>query len=214
MIRIAVDGPAGSGKSTVAKIIAEKLNLTYLDTGAMYRAVTHYFLTHQIDVKNESAVVNGLNAIELDLSTEGVFLNGNDVSIAIRTPEVTSSVSTVAALATVRKHLVKLQQEIAQKRSIIMDGRDIGTVVLPQAEYKFFLTASVEERAERRTKELSEKGYAVDMLAIMKEIELRDQMDSTREESPLIQAEDAILVDTSRKTIEQVVETILNVVKE
>lgn len=214
MIRIAVDGPAGSGKSTVAKIIAEKLNLTYLDTGAMYRAVTYYFLTHQIDVKNESAVINGLNAIELDLSTEGVFLNGNDVSIAIRTPEVTSSVSTVAALATVRKHLVKLQQEIAQKRSIIMDGRDIGTVVLPQAEYKFFLTASVEERAERRTKELSEKGYAVDMLAIMKEIELRDQMDSTREESPLIQAEDAILVDTSRKTIEQVVETILNVVKE
>lgn len=210
MIRIAVDGPAGSGKSTVAKIIATRLKMTYLDTGAMYRAVTYHFLSEGIDWNNDASLSDGLASIVLDMSPNSVTLNGNDVTEAIRTTEITSRVSEVAALAKVRRHLVHLQQEIAKKKSIIMDGRDIGTVVLPEAEYKFFLTASVLERAERRTKEMLEKGYFVDLDEIMAEIERRDTIDSTREESPLVQAKDAILIDTTGKGIDRVVQEILN----
>ncbi len=212
-IQIAIDGPASSGKSTVAKIIAKDFGYTYLDTGAMYRAATYIALKHQLEAENVEQLLELLaqHPISFGRSEEGeqlVFVGDVDITYPIRENEVTNHVSTFAALPAVREKLVALQQEIAQNGGIVMDGRDIGTVVLPQAELKIFLVASVDERAERRYKENIAKGIETDLETLKDEIAARDYKDSHRETSPLKQAEDAVYLDTTGLTIEEVVDKI------
>lgn len=209
-IQIAIDGPASSGKSTVAKILAKQLGYTYLDTGAMYRAATYLALRNGEDLADERAIVGQLveHPISFGRDDEGqqlVFVGDVDVTHPIRDNQVTNNVSAVAALPLVRKKLVDMQQLIASQGGIIMDGRDIGTVVLPNAELKIFLVASVEERAERRYKENLEKGIATDLETLKKEIADRDYKDSHRAVSPLKPAADAIHFDTTGVGIEDVV---------
>lgn len=209
-IQIAIDGPASSGKSTVAKILAKQLGYTYLDTGAMYRAATYLALSNHIDVSDEAAIIAQLveHPISFGRDENGqqlVFVGDVDVSHPIRDNQVTNNVSTVAALPGIRQKLVEMQQMIASHGGIIMDGRDIGTVVLPDAELKIFLVASVEERAERRYKENLEKGIKTDLETLKQEIADRDYKDSHREVSPLKPAADAIHFDTTGIGIEEVV---------
>lgn len=206
---IAVDGPAGAGKSTVSKICAARLGYTYIDTGAMYRAVALKVLLSGKPVSEE--LLDNIK-IELDESAR-VYLDGREVTKDIRTPEVSRGASDVAKLGFVRSKLTELQREIAARGSVIMDGRDIGTQVLPNADLKIFLTASVEERARRRFEELKAKGYSADLNQIAEEISLRDKQDSEREIAPLAQADDAVLVDSTNMTIEQVVAKILELAK-
>ena len=212
-IQIAIDGPASSGKSTVAKIIAKDFGYTYLDTGAMYRAATYLALQHQISPDQSSQLLKLLDRypISFGRSESGeqlVFLGDVDVSHPIRENAVTNAVSSFAAIPAIREKLVALQQEIAQQGGIVMDGRDIGTVVLPKAELKIFLVASVDERAERRYKENLSKGIETDLETLKEEIAARDYKDSHRETSPLKQAEDAIYLDTTGLTIIEVVDKI------
>ncbi|HFI0393769.1 TPA: (d)CMP kinase [Streptococcus suis] len=218
-IQIAIDGPASSGKSTVAKIIAKDLGYTYLDTGAMYRSATHLALQNGIEVTDQDGIVALLaqNPIRFGRDENGqqlVFVGDQDVTLPIRDNQVTNNVSAVAALPLVREELVRLQQEIAQAGGIVMDGRDIGTVVLPQAELKIFLVASVEERALRRFKENTERGIETDLETLKEEIAARDLKDSTREVSPLKAAEDAITFDTTGVSIQGVVQFISEKAKE
>ena len=217
-LNIAIDGPASSGKSTVAKIIAKDLNYIYTDTGAMYRSVTYLALKYQVDFADEKALVELIQRypITFKQTKEGqlVFVDGEDVTTAIRLPEVTQNVSQVAALKAVRQKLVQQQQVIAKAKGVVMDGRDIGTVVLPDAEVKIFLVASVEERAQRRYKENQEKGIACDYEELKEAIAKRDYYDSHRENSPLKQAEDAILIDTTGMSIPEVVLAIETIAKE
>ena len=212
-IQIAIDGPASSGKSTVAKIIAKDFGYTYLDTGAMYRAATYIALQHQINPEESSQLLDLLDQypISFGRSEDGeqlVYVGDVDVSHPIRENTVTNAVSAFAAIPAIREKLVALQQEIAQQGGIVMDGRDIGTVVLPKAESKIFLVASVDERAERRYKENLSKGIETDLETLKEEIAARDYKDSHRETSPLKQAEDAIYLDTTGLTILEVVEKI------
>ena len=212
-IQIAIDGPASSGKSTVAKIIAKDFGYTYLDTGAMYRAATYVALQHQISPDQSSQLLELLDQypISFGRSESGeqlVFLGDVDVSHPIRENAVTNAVSSFAAIPATREKLVALQQEIAQQGGIVMDGRDIGTVVLPKAELKIFLVASVDERAERRYKENLSKGIETDLETLKEEIAARDYKDSHRETSPLKQAEDAIYIDTTGLSILEVVDKI------
>ena len=212
-IQIAIDGPASSGKSTVAKIIAKDLGYTYLDTGAMYRAATYIALQHQISPEEASQVLDLLDQypISFGRSEDGqqlVYVGDVDVSHPIRENTVTNAVSSFAAVPAVREKLVALQQEIAQQGGIVMDGRDIGTVVLPKAELKIFLVASVDERAERRYKENLAKGIETDLETLKEEIAARDYTDSHRATSPLKQAEDAIYLDTTGLSIQEVVDKI------
>ena len=212
-IQIAIDGPASSGKSTVAKIIAKDFGYTYLDTGAMYRAATYIALQHQINPEESSQLLDLLDQypISFGRSEDGeqlVYVGDVDVSHPIRENTVTNAVSAFAAIPAIREKLVALQQEIAQQGGIVMDGRDIGTVVLPKAELKIFLVASVDERAERRYKENLSKGIETDLETLKEEIAARDYKDSHRETSPLKQAEDAIYLDTTGLTILEVVEKI------
>lgn len=211
---IALDGPAGSGKSTIAKVIAKNFGLTYLDTGAMYRMVALYILENNIDFNNVADVENILNNIKVDIIDDKFILNGKDVSLEIRTPEVTKIVSPVSAIKAVRVKLVDLQREISKGKKVILDGRDIGTVVFPNADLKIFLVASPEERAKRRVKDYASKGIIEDFKTVLKDILERDHTDSTRKESPLKKAEDAIEVDTSFLNIEESVQTISNLIKE
>lgn len=209
-IRIAIDGPASSGKSTVAKILAKKLGYTYLDTGAMYRCATYLALKHQIDLEQVSALLKLLDRYPIAFGkaadgSQTVSLGGEDVTLAIRQNDVTNHVSAVSAIPQVREKLVDEQRRIAASGAIIMDGRDIGTVVLPDAELKIFLVASVEERAERRFKENQEKGIATDFEQLKQEIADRDYKDSHRKVSPLKAADDAITFDTTGITIDGVV---------
>lgn len=218
-IQIAIDGPASSGKSTVAKIIAKNFGYTYLDTGAMYRAVTLLALENKLGEKNVDAILSLLEKepISFGRSAAGqqqVFLGQRDVSLAIRDNDVTNNVSWVSALAPVREKLVELQQQIAQAGGIVMDGRDIGTVVLPQAELKIFLIASVEERALRRFKENTERGIETDLEILKEEIAARDYKDSNRAVSPLKAADDAITFDTTGVSIDGVVAFISEKAKE
>ena len=207
---IAVDGPAGAGKSTVSKICAARLGYTYIDTGAMYRAVAlKGLLSGKTIDKNLISDID----IRLDESAR-VFLDGREVTKEIRTPQVSRAASDVAKFGFVRKKLTDLQREMAAQGSVIMDGRDIGTQVLPNADLKIFLTATVEERARRRFEELKSKGLAADLAQIEKEITLRDKQDSEREIAPLAQAEDAVLLDSTHLTIEQVVEKILRLAED
>ncbi|MGT2637544.1 (d)CMP kinase [Streptococcus ratti] len=209
-IKIAIDGPASSGKSTVAKIIAKDLNYTYLDTGAMYRSATYLALQNDVALTDEGAIVELLQKYPISFGRREdgqqlVFVGDVDISLPIRENEVTNNVSTVSALPLVRETLVALQRQIADQGGIVMDGRDIGTVVLPDAELKIFLIASVDERAERRYKENLEKGIETDLAKLKREIAARDYKDSHRKVSPLKAAADAITFDTTGVTIDGVV---------
>ena len=211
-MQVAIDGPASSGKSTISKLIAKENHFVYLDTGAMYRVVTLAVLRNHISLDDHEAIENLVQTIEIGFSMQdgkqSVFMNKEDVTGEIRSLEVTKNVSAVSALKEVRRRLVYLQREIAENHSIIMDGRDIGTVVLPQAEIKIFLVASVEERAKRRFIENQEKGIEISYEELVEDIRRRDHIDSTRKESPLRKAEDAIEIDTTTMTIEDVVKTV------
>ena len=215
---IAIDGPAGAGKSTAARKAAENLNFIYVDTGAMYRTIGLYMLENQVSAENEDALKNALDQIQIELKyKDGVqcmFLNGEDVSGRIRTPEVSAQASVVAAVTEVREKLLDLQRSMAASQDVIMDGRDIGTHILPDAELKIYLTASVEERARRRYLELVEKGEECNIEDIRKDIADRDYRDMHRETAPLRQAEDAVLLDTSDMTLDEVVTEITRLAKE
>jgi cytidylate kinase len=206
---IAVDGPAGAGKSTIAKIIADKLNINYIDTGAMYRAVTYKVLQNNIDTTDEQAIIEVAKASEIDFKDNNIYLDGKILKEEIRTPEVSNNVSNVAQIKEVRYLMVDVQREIGNRSSVILDGRDIGSYVFPNADYKFFLVATPEERGKRRHKELIEKGYEVSLEEIISDIIKRDEIDSNREFAPLVKAEDAIEIDTTGKGIEQVVQSVI-----
>lgn len=217
-ISIAIDGPAAAGKSTVAKIVAERLSYIYIDTGAMYRALTYKAINNQLDLEDEAALLDTLlsTVIELKPSDTGqlVILDDCDVTDLIRTSVVTNSVSYVARQPKVREEMVKRQQAFATEGGVVMDGRDIGTHVLPNAEVKVFLLASVEERAERRHTENLEKGFPSDLEKLKEEIAQRDKIDSERAVAPLKKASDAIEIDTTSLTIPDVVEKIMALVNE
>ena len=212
-LAIAIDGPAGAGKSTIAKEISKRLGIIYLDTGAMYRAVGLNVLWHDADCKDREAVIALLPETKVEVVYEEgmqkIYLCGRDVTDLIRTPQVSAAASDVAVIPEVRRKLVELQREIAQNQSVVMDGRDIGTYVLPGADFKFFVTASAKERAKRRYLELCAKGYDKPVEEIEQEIIERDRNDSSRDFAPLKQAEDAILVDTTHMGVEEVIKTIL-----
>lgn len=215
---VAIDGPASSGKSTVAKRIADQLNLIYVDSGAMYRTITYVAIKEHIDLTDQKEIVNALNSvsIEFERTVEGqsVFCNKIDVTDKIRQNDVTNAVSIVAAHPLVREVLVERQRKIALKQNVIMDGRDIGTVVLPDASVKIFLVASVDERAERRHKENKQKGIESDLTKLKQEITDRDYKDSTRKVSPLKKADDAIEIDTTALSIDEVVKKIKEIIFE
>ena len=217
-IQVAIDGPASAGKSTVAKIVAKKLHFIYCDTGAMYRSVTFAALKNHVKLDDDQALKELLKTIEIRFvpaePEQRVFVNDEEVTQAIRTPEITNNVSLVSAQPSVRAELTKRQQEIAEAGGIVMDGRDIGTTVLPNAEVKIFLVASVHERAVRRFKENQTKGIDTPLDVLEKEIKERDYKDSHREISPLTQAKDAVLVDTTSLTIDQVVDQILEIINQ
>jgi cytidylate kinase len=221
MIAIALDGPAGSGKSTIAKLLARRFNYTYIDTGAMYRAITFKALqcglvltdSAQLTALAEKTEIVLMPNFTADRLTLQVLLDGADVSEIIRSLAVTSNVSVVAAVSGVRQALVKQQQKMARQGGVVMDGRDIGTVVLPEAELKVFLTASVAVRGQRRWLELQAKGVAVELAELIDQIERRDYLDSNREVDPLRQASDAILLDTSALSIDEVVDRLTELAK-
>lgn len=212
-LQIAIDGPAAAGKSTAAKQVAEQLAYVYIDTGAMYRAITYKAMKHGIHIEDGAALGDLLHrtVIELKPSEQGqaVFLDGIDVTEAIRTDDVTSQVSAVASHRSVRVEMTKRQQKLAEKGGVVMDGRDIGTSVLPEADVKIFLLAGVEERARRRYEENKKKGFSADLENLKQEIAARDKMDTERVESPLQKADGAIEIDTTHLSIDEVVEAIL-----
>lgn len=215
---IAIDGPAGAGKSTIAKLVAKQEKLVYVDTGAMYRAMGIYFSRLGADPADEDAITAQVDGADITIKYENdaqqVYLNGENVTGLLRTEEAGNMASKVSKNGAVRKKMVELQQKLAQTTAVVMDGRDIGTVVLPDALLKIYLTASVEVRAMRRYKELVEKGEQCDLNAIEADIAERDHQDMTREISPLKQADDAVLVDSSYMTIEEVVKAITDLYKE
>ena len=214
MYNIAIDGPAGAGKSTIAQIVAKELGFIYVDTGAMYRTLALACFRDGIDTTDEAAVVAKCESVEVTLGYEDgvqkVFLNGEDVSEEIRREEIGNLTSSIAVYPGVRKILVALQQDLASKNNVVMDGRDIGTAVLPNADLKIYLTASVETRAKRRYDQLLENGQTGDLKEIEKDIEDRDYRDMNRDVSPLTQAEDAVKVDSSNMTIDEVVSKIIS----
>ena len=215
-ISIAIDGPAGAGKSTVAKLIAEKLGFLYIDTGAMYRALTLSVLRQGIDLAAEDMITELAESLKIELpntpAENKVLLNGEDISDAIRNPEISRIVAIIAKMPGVRKIMVNIQKSLAQKGRVVMEGRDIGNKVLPSAGYKFFLTASAEERAKRRYIELTNKGYRVSLNELVREITERDYTDRTRVTDPLVPAPDAIIIDSTDMNLEQVTNIILSMV--
>ena len=212
--KIAIDGPAGAGKSTIAKRIARRRNVIYVDTGAMYRAMALYLIHSQVDPDDTDAIADACRYADISIEyrdgEQVVLLNGENVNAYLRTEEVGNMASVSSAVPQVREKLVELQQALAAKTDVVMDGRDIGTVVLPDADVKVYLAASSRTRAQRRFLELSEKGIACDLDEIEKDIIDRDYRDMHREHSPLRQAEDAVLVDSSDMTIDEVVERIIS----
>ena len=217
MISIAIDGPAGAGKSTIARRVAQELGYLYVDTGALYRAIALHMLRAGKNPAVPEEVIPQLEAVEVSLRYVGgdqqVLLGAENVSESIRTPEVAAASSKVSAIPQVREYLLSLQRDIAEQNDVVMDGRDIGTVVLPHAQVKIFLTSSLEERARRRWKELLEKGSA-DFNTVLADVKKRDEQDSTRAIAPLVQAPDAVLVDTTGNTLEQSVNRMLTVIRE
>lgn len=215
---VAIDGPAGAGKSTIAKRVAKEENFIYVDTGAMYRAIGLYIVRSGIDIHDKAAVEAAAPNAKVSLTYENgeqvVVLNGENVNGFIRTEEVSQAASVTSAYPVVRELLFEMQQTLAKENDVVMDGRDIGTVVLPNAQAKIYLTASVEERARRRFEEYKKKGMDVDIDELKKEIAQRDHQDMTREIAPLKQADDAVLVDSSDMNIDEVTECIMNIIKE
>lgn len=217
MINVAIDGPAGAGKSTIAKAAAKELGFIYVDTGALYRAIAYNAVkTGAID--DEQKIINMLDSTKVELKyvngVQAVYLNGEDVSAFIRTPEISMGASKVSAIPQVRAFLLNLQREIASTNNVIMDGRDIATVVLPNADVKIFLFASPECRAERRYKELIEKGESVSFDDVLKDVNQRDYQDSHREIAPLKPSDDSIMADTSELTLQESIDLIVNTIKE
>lgn len=216
-MNIAIDGPAGAGKSTIAKLVSKKLGFIYVDTGAMYRGIALYFLKNNIDFLVEENVINNCSNIDIELKYENkeqmIYLNGENVSKLIRTEEVGNAASKVAAIKAVREKLLSIQRNIAKENDVVMDGRDIGTNILPNADVKIYMTASVETRAKRRFDQLVRTGKETDIEQIKTDIEQRDYQDMNREISPLKQADDAYYLDTSNMTIDEVVNSIIERVK-
>ena len=216
-MKIAIDGRAGAGKSSIAKLVAKKLSFVYVDTGAMFRTVAYYFLSQGKDPSDAEMVTEECEKISISIEykdgAQHIFLDGTDVSTEIRQEEVGKNASVVAKNQAVRNRLLALQRQMAEKQDVIMDGRDIGTVVLPDAQVKIYLTASASVRAERRYKELVEKGESCNLKKIEEDIIARDEQDMNREIAPLKQAEDAVLVDSSYMTIEEVVDKIIEIVE-
>jgi cytidylate kinase len=215
---IAIDGPAGSGKSTVSKRVAQELDYLYIDTGAMYRALTLKAMREKVSLENEKALVRLCdNAdIELSMDEEGslkVTLDGEDVSREIRDPEVTNNVFYIAKLPEVRKHMVSLQRKAGEKQNAVLEGRDIGTVVFPDADFKFYIDADFQERVRRRFVELKEEEHPVSMEEVSEDLKIRDEKDKTRKVAPLKKAEDARYIDTTNMTIEQVVDEVIKQVR-
>ena len=211
---VAIDGPAAAGKSTVAKMVAKKIGATYIDTGAMYRAVTYFALSQNIDPKDESAVVSLLPKLKLDIKEdERIFLNGTDVTKQIRSIEVNDNVSYVASYKDIRLALVDIQRKMSESISVVMDGRDIGTYVLPNADIKIFQVASVGTRALRRYKENISKGFQCELEDIEIGLKKRDHIDSTRTFAPLKPADDSIVLDTSNLSIEEAVDAVIEIIK-
>lgn len=220
---IAVDGPAASGKSTVSQLVAQRLNFLFLDTGCMYRAVTYAVLQQGIEVADETAVAALAQNLELDIqaadrSTDGrhytVFLNGQDITWQIRSPDVDKNVSQISSYLSVRQEMVSRQRAFGHRGQIVMVGRDIGTVVMPEAPLKFYITASAEERAQRRWRDRQQQGHHDSYESILADVIRRDKIDSTREHSPLRPAADAIILDTTDQTADEIVEKILTIIKE
>ena len=217
-MNIAIDGPASAGKSTIAKKVAEQLGYIYLDTGAMYRTLTYAALSNEVDLQDEEALHTLLKGIRITFSTaenemQRVFLNDEDVTDWIRSEEVTQNVSLVSSFAKVREEMVARQKSIARSGGVVMDGRDIGTVVLPDAEVKIFMTATAEERALRRYKENIAKGMTTSLEELTEDMKRRDHLDSTRSVSPLKKAEDAIVLDSTHLEIDEVVKQILGIIE-
>ncbi|MEX1030552.1 MAG: (d)CMP kinase [Paenibacillaceae bacterium] len=212
-IKVAIDGPAGAGKSSVAKMTAEKLGYVYVDTGAMYRAITWSILDLNLDLNDSSGILHLLEHIDLSLKPspagQQVWINGQDVTPHLRTPLINQHVSQIAKMPNVRQFLTHIQKRMSSEGGVVMDGRDIGTVVMPDAQLKIFLTASVQERARRRYMEMKAAGNELDMEQLIKEISERDRMDEQREISPLCQAEDAIFLDCTELSMQQVVDIIV-----
>lgn len=218
MISVAIDGPAGAGKSTIAKIAAKRLNFIYVDTGALYRTLGYGAYVGNVNIHDDNALEAYLNNSSVELKfiygEQRVFLNGQDVSDKIRTPQMGTAASEISAIPRVREYLLEMQRGLAKTNNVIMDGRDIGTVVLPNAEVKIFLTASPECRAKRRLRDFEEKGEVVDYDEVLRLIIERDYQDSHREIAPLKPADDSIIVDTSELNLEQSVERIMSVIAE
>ena len=216
MITIAVDGPAGAGKSSVSKAVAKALGIIYIDTGAMYRASALYAIKNGIEITPEN-MDKCLDKIDIDIAYDErgqrIFLNGEDVSERIREKDVSLGASDIAVIPAVRLKLVDLQRALSKKQSVIMDGRDIGTYVLPDADVKIFLTATSLERARRRCLEMSEKGIDCDLMEVQRDIEYRDKQDSSREFAPLKQADDAVLIDSSNMSFDEVVAKVIETIK-
>jgi len=212
-MQIAIDGPAGSGKSTIAKIVAQKMGFTYIDTGAMYRGVTLYFLENHIEPEDLQEIMARLGQIRLDFKGGRMHLGERDISKDIRSPEINRRVSDFARIPEIRLALQRRQREIARNNSVVMDGRDIGTYVLPQAEVKVFLSASDEERARRRQRELLEKGFEASFEEILENLQKRDAIDSSRAHSPLKKAPEAHGIDTTRMSIAEVVAQIISIIE-
>ncbi|MCS7232742.1 MAG: (d)CMP kinase [Synergistetes bacterium] len=209
---VAIDGPAGSGKTTVAKLVARRLGFFYLDTGAIYRALTLKLLRSNLPLDDIEGVCQVLNTMDINIEDDKLFLDGEDVSEAVRDPEVDRKVSLVARIPEVRERLLPLQRDLVKGRDAVVEGRDMGTIVFPEAEVKVFLTASIEERAYRRWKELVQKGKDISFEAVLQDLKRRDDIDSKREIAPLKVAPDAIVIDTTSKSIEDVVEEVVNLV--
>lgn len=218
MISIAIDGPAGAGKSTISKKVSNNIGFVYIDTGALYRAIGYYAVSNEIDPKDSKRVSEFLKGINISLDfidgKQCVLIDGIDVSDKIRTPEISMAASNVSAIPKVREFLLDLQKNIALKNNVVMDGRDIGTVVLPNADIKIFLTASIEERAKRRYNDLIKKDKNIKFQDVLNDVKQRDYNDSSRAIAPLKPADDAIIVDTTGESLEQSVERLLSLIKE
>ncbi len=218
MIKIAIDGPSGAGKSTVAKALAAKMGIVYVDTGALYRTVGYAAVTAGISTKDAAALEALLPNIEVDVRYENgvqcVYLNGENLGDKIRRPDISMAASDVSAVPAVRAFLLDTQRDIAKRNSVVMDGRDIGTVILPDADVKIFMVASSEARAERRTRELAEKGIAADYEDVLREMKERDAQDSGRSIAPAIPAPDAVHLDNSGMTVEQSVEAVIAIIEQ
>lgn len=212
-ISVAIDGPAGAGKSTIAKLVGKRFNLMYINTGAMYRAVSLLSKEQNLDPGQVDKIIDLIDTMEMHFENDDLILNGVNIQNQITMPEISSIVSSYASIPEVRKKLVKMQRDMSEKFDVIMDGRDIGTVVLKNSKFKFFLTATPEERAKRRYMELTNRGVEVDYNELLKDIIKRDLMDSTREVDPLKKADDAIEIDSSNYNIEEVTEIICNYIQ-